>query len=308
MGAKWLYRAVGLAVALVLVGTPASAAAPGASPPQAAGKARISVQLNGAELALAESPRLRNGRVFVPLRGLFEHLGATVSYDSTSGTIRISRGPTVVALNPETGLVERNGEKLLTDVPAFVENERTFVPVRFVVEALGERVEWLSERQVVRVWSSHARGRRPLAEAGATQGAKPGEGGGDQAQAAPVARVPFSEEEFELLARVINAEAYGEPFEGQVAVGSVIINRVLDPNFPDTIKEVIFQPNQFKVVENGQVDRPVSETAYRAARSALYGSDPSGGALYFYNPATSQSDFFSRLTVTARIGDHVFAR
>ncbi len=114
-----------------------------------------------------------------------------------------------------------------------------------------------------------------------------------------------------LLAQLIHAEARGEPFIGQVAVGAVVLNRVLDPRFPRTIKDVIFQYwngiPQFEPVHNGQIYLPPDESALRAAYAAVSGWDPTNGALYFYNPKKSKSTFFNKfLTLVCRIGNHVF--
>ena len=115
-------------------------------------------------------------------------------------------------------------------------------------------------------------------------------------------------DELYLMARMISAEARGEPYVGQVAVGAVILNRVESPQFPNTIAEVLYQPGAFSALLDGQFDQPIADSAYRAARDALNGSDPSGGAVYYYNPVTSTSKWiFSRETITT-IGKHVFAK
>ncbi|ACL69550.1 cell wall hydrolase [Halothermothrix orenii] len=119
----------------------------------------------------------------------------------------------------------------------------------------------------------------------------------------------INRKELELLARAIHAEARGEPFIGQVAVGAVIINRVLSPHFPDTFYGVIYQPGQFTAVVDGQINLTPNRTAFRAAREALKGNDPTMGALYYYNPKTAENKWWfatRRLLVT--IGDHVFAK
>ena len=93
----------------------------------------------------------------------------------------------------------------------------------------------------------------------------------------------------DLLARGISAEARGEPYSGQVAVGAVILNRVEHPSFPNTIAGVVYQPGAFTCMVDGQFNEPVADSAYRAARDALNGADPSGGAIYYFNPATATS-------------------
>ena len=115
-----------------------------------------------------------------------------------------------------------------------------------------------------------------------------------------------TEANINLLARIISAEARGEPYAGQVAVGAVILNRIEHPSFPDTLAGVIYQDGAFTAIVDGQFDEPVSDSAYNAARDALNGWDPTGGCIYYYNPKkTSNAYMHSRPTVTV-IGDHRF--
>ena len=116
-------------------------------------------------------------------------------------------------------------------------------------------------------------------------------------------------DELYLLARLINGEAGGESFEGQVAVGAVIINRINSGKFPTTITGNVYQGMQFESVANGEIWRPLTTSSLKAAEAALSGWDPSGGALYFYNPAKIYSKYnwiWSRPIIN-RIGAHVFA-
>jgi N-acetylmuramoyl-L-alanine amidase len=109
-----------------------------------------------------------------------------------------------------------------------------------------------------------------------------------------------------LLAKVISAEARGEPYNGQVAVGAVILNRVNHPSFPNSIAGVVYEPGAFTCMVDGQIDQPVSDSAYRAAQDALNGVDPSGGAIYYFNPSTATSAWiWSRPLITV-IGNHRF--
>ncbi|HEY8552389.1 MAG TPA: cell wall hydrolase [Thermaerobacter sp.] len=120
-------------------------------------------------------------------------------------------------------------------------------------------------------------------------------------------------DELQLLARIVQIEAGGEPYEGKVAVAAVILNRVRSPRFPDSVRAVIYQPGQFPTAAERIPRTRPSPSALRAARDALAGRDPSNGALYFYNPAQQRcgeggGGFLCSLEVTARIGNHVFAR
>lgn len=121
-----------------------------------------------------------------------------------------------------------------------------------------------------------------------------------------VSRGGISRDDITLLARTVYSEARGEPYEGQVAVASVVLNRVKHPNFPNTIRGVIFEPLAFSAVADGQFWLTPNQTAYRAVDDALNGWDPSYGALYYWNPATSTSKWIWSRTITHRIGRHVF--
>lgn len=114
----------------------------------------------------------------------------------------------------------------------------------------------------------------------------------------------------QLLARAINGEARGEPYEGQVAVGAVILNRTKHPDFPKTIAGVIYQPGAFTAVDDGQINVPIDSgsTVVRAAQDALNGWDPTYGCIYYYNPATATSSWIWSRQVVVKIGKHNFAR
>lgn len=114
----------------------------------------------------------------------------------------------------------------------------------------------------------------------------------------------------QLMARAINGEARGEPYEGQVAVGAVIMNRVKDSNFPNTIAGVIYEAGAFTAVSDGQINVPIKEgsTVVKAARDAINGWDPTGGAIYYYNPDTATNKWiWSRQTIKV-IGKHKFCK
>lgn len=109
-----------------------------------------------------------------------------------------------------------------------------------------------------------------------------------------------------LLARLISAEARGEPYVGQVAVGAVVLNRVKHPSFPNSIPGVIYQSGAFSCIADGQFDKPVAESAYRAADDALNGWDPTGGAIYYFNPVTATSAWIWSRPLILTIGKHMF--
>lgn len=112
--------------------------------------------------------------------------------------------------------------------------------------------------------------------------------------------------DYYLLARIISAEARGEPYIGQVAVGAVVLNRVEHPSFPDTVSGVVYQPGAFTAITDGQINEAITESAYRAAKEALNGSDPTGGAIYYYNPSKTSNKWIRTRPVITKIGDHLF--
>lgn len=117
----------------------------------------------------------------------------------------------------------------------------------------------------------------------------------------------FSQEDMDLLATIIHAEARGEPLSGQIAVGAVVLNRLKSPEFPNNIRKIIYQSDQFTSVRDGQIDLQPNDTAYKAAKKAIEGEDPSQSSLYFYNPRKADSSWLFTLPVNTTIGNHVFA-
>lgn len=120
----------------------------------------------------------------------------------------------------------------------------------------------------------------------------------------------ISESDNQLLARAVNGEARGEPYEGQVAVAAVILNRVKHSSFPNTIAGVIYQPGAFTAVSDGQINVPIdtNSTVYKACKDALNGWDPSGGAIYYFNPNTATSSWIWSRPLIKVIGKHRFCK
>ena len=143
-------------------------------------------------------------------------------------------------------------------------------------------------------------GSETLAALGLPTGGGTGSGGGDGGSSGS------GDGDVDLLARLISAEARGEPYEGQVAVGAVVLNRVEHASFPNSISGVIYQSGAFSCLDDGQFDEPVAESAYRAAQDALNGWDPSSGAIYYFNPSTATSSWIWSRPVILTIGKHMF--
>lgn len=116
--------------------------------------------------------------------------------------------------------------------------------------------------------------------------------------------------DIQLMARAINGEARGEPYEGQVAVGAVILNRVKSSKFPNTIAGVIYQSGAFTAVSDGQINVPIEEgsTVYKAAKDAMNGWDPTGGCIYYFNPNTATNKWIWSRPQVKTIGKHIFCK
>ena len=126
----------------------------------------------------------------------------------------------------------------------------------------------------------------------------------------PSVRVYAQTSDLQLLARAVNGEARGEPYTGQVAVAAVILNRVNHSSFPNTVAGVIYQPGAFTAVSDGQINVPISSdsTVYKACRYAMNGWDPSGGAIYYFNPDTATNSWIWSRPLIVQIGKHRFCR
>lgn len=137
-----------------------------------------------------------------------------------------------------------------------------------------------------------------------------GGGGGGGATAGAPAVAPtthgFSASELKILERTVYGEARGEPYIGQVAVAAVVLNRIENPAFPNTISGVVFQPRAFTAVDDGQIWLEPDESAAKAVRDALNGWDPSDGALYYFNPVTATSRWIWTRPQIKQIGKHIF--
>ncbi|MGN1033079.1 MAG: cell wall hydrolase [Intestinibacter sp.] len=120
--------------------------------------------------------------------------------------------------------------------------------------------------------------------------------------------ININDDQLYLLSKLVAAEARGESYQGQVAVAAVVLNRVQDSRFPDSIEDVIYQKNAFSVVKNGCINVQPTEESYKAAKDALYGNDPTNDAIYFWNPDISTCSWINTLNPHLRIGNHVFAR
>jgi len=117
-----------------------------------------------------------------------------------------------------------------------------------------------------------------------------------------------SSNDINLIARAVNGEARGEPYEGQVAVAAVILNRVKSSSFPNSVSSVIYQNGAFDAVADGQINLAPNSSCVKAAKDAMNGWDPSGGAIYYYNPKTATNKWIRTRPIIRTIGKHVFCK
>ncbi|WP_270171754.1 spore cortex-lytic enzyme [Paenibacillus sp. SYP-B4298] len=131
-------------------------------------------------------------------------------------------------------------------------------------------------------------------------------GGGSSSDLAQSNRLGLSANDLKIMANAVYGEARGEPYEGQVAVAAVILNRVKSPSFPNSASGVIFQPGAFTAVADGQIWLEPNERARQAVQDAISGWDPSGGCLYYFNPVTATSKWIWTRPQVKTIGKHIF--
>lgn len=248
----------------------------------------IAITVNGQEVKQASDlAKVIDQAVYVPIRSIVESLGAQVDWIAEDNRVDVTNGEQHVRLWLGQDQAEVNGESISLDRAPFAEVGRTFVPLRFLSESLGLNVNWVQATRSVLIAA-------------------------DAALVAPQPVVSYTEDDKMWLARIIEAEAGGEPLEGKIAVGAVIINRVQSSLFPNTITDVIFEKSygfyQYTPVENKYIYKvkPSKET-YEAAERALLGEDPSEGALYFYNPKHTNSTWLKSRKTIKDIGAHRFA-
>lgn len=235
----------------------------------------VPVQVDGQELDIPG--QLESGVTYVPLRALLEQLGGwDVNWDSQQRAAVADSGRSRMTADPAANTVTVDGATLSGRV--YVENGVTYVPLRLTANLLGGSVEWDPYLQGAAMTSADA---------------------------------AYNAVDFYWLSRIISAESRGEPLEGQIAVGNVVLGRVESEDFPDTIPAVIFQQAdgivQFEPVENGTVYAAPTDQSVEAARRTLDGEKSLEGALFFYAPALSQGVWINEnRTYLKTIGCHRF--
>jgi len=282
-----------------------------------------------------ENTFIKDGRTYAPVRAFSTLLGAEVLWDGKQRKVTLLKDHNKLEFVIGEKVVYYNGKKLFMDTPSIIENDWSYLPLRFTAEALYHDVNWDGVNQTIYLKEKPTY----IAQDGDTLTKISEEFGiniddlkewnqlveeelqakqkiylepvhfTSVAELSTQAVVAYQEEEIDWLAKIIYAEAQDEPYEGLVAVGAVVINRVQSPWYPNTIYDVIFQPYQFTPATTGKIYKVVpDELSYQAAYEALMGSDPVDGALYFYNPKIAKSTFFQKRGFVRQIGNHRFVK
>lgn len=242
---------------------------------------KIDIQVNQTILKVDESPYIENGRTLVPLRNVAEALKGEVNWDGEQQKITIQKENLIIEMQISSNTVRVNDQSIKLDTAPSITRGRTFVPVRFVAEAFEYDVNWDPKNQLVRIIDSN---QHPM---------------------------HHTDEDLYWLSRIIEAEATGETYEGKLAVGNVILNRIKSKDFPHSIKEVIFDKSygkfQFTPVSNGRIYNIPSQDSKQAALDVLQGKNNIGEALFFLNPSTATSSWIQQNRMFIKlIGRHAF--
>lgn len=188
---------------------------------------------------------------------------------------------------------------------------KTLTAVKRFQGEFGMKVDGIvGPKTKLKLWEATKNWKPTAAETGSNnQGSgNTATGSADQkpANLTPSNNLGYSEQDINLMANAVNGEARGEPYIGQVAVAAVILNRVKSASFPNTISGVIFQPGAFTAVADGQIWLTPNESSKKAVKDALNGWDPTGGCIYYFNPATATSKWIWTRTQVKNIGKHIF--
>lgn len=240
----------------------------------------VQLTLDGELLNAGEVP-IYDDTTYAPLRAVVQSLcpQAQISWENGQAIVRWEEQ--ALTVRPGDQFLLYNGTAISLGLPVRLENGRTLVPIRPLCKLFGVHVAWHSDTQVVSLHTGKV--------------------------------AAYSEEDLYWLSRIISAESQGEPWEGKLAVGNVVLNRVASPDFPDTIYDVIFDDRwggQFEPVRNGTVYLEPTEESIRAAIVCLNGGEnPVGDSLYFLAPAlTSNHWTMENRDYVTTIGAHWFYR
>ncbi len=231
----------------------------------------VDIKQNGEYVESDIKGMIIENRVFVPVRYAAIALGIeNIVWEEEDKEITLSDGENTLILFAGYTTAYINGKEIFTDTPPVIIDSRTYVPVRFLAGIFGSDVEWEEDMYAVNIENSLTLDENEK-------------------------NLEYDDNDIYWLARIIEAESKGEPMEGKIAVGNVIINRRESPDFPDSIYEVIFEKNgskyQFTPVKNNTIYNTPSKDSLIAAKQALNDTRLAGDALFFLNPRTTKSSW-----------------
>ena len=277
----------------------------------------IKLKVNGKYLTPDAPPFITNSSTYVPIRFISEALNIdNIKWDASSKSVTIKDKNTTVVLFVNKNYAYINNEYTQLTNNALISNSRTFVPIRFIAECFNTKVNWDKSSQTVIISSTSSNNNTTSGSSnstidsttsgnnnssnnssGTTSSSNSNSGGATSSGNNNSMTPSDYNDAVYWLARIVEAEAGGEPFKGKVAVGEVILNRVESDEFPNTIWGVIFDDKfgiQFEPVANGTIYNTPSSESIKAAKTALNGSNYIGNCLYFLNPTIAQSNWITK--------------
>lgn len=289
------------------------------------------VVLDNNSIELSSPLHMVNGRLFMPVSMVARALSASVAWDAAAQEAVITtKSADTVILGDGVPTVYFNDQRYVLEAVPYLVDGRLYVPVRYVAEFLHAEFAWDSENRTLTLSSvplEEVSEENTLADIAARHGLsqaqvvkRNGFSSRDSIKNGMKLAViipsvlenkakPFTEAEYQLLAKLVQVESGYESYEGQLAVANVILNRVAHSSFPNTIRDVIYSGKQFPPAHNGLLDRSTpNKSVLKATKDALNGKNNVEGAIYFFNPKYSSGSFWNSLTVVATIGNHRFAK
>ncbi|GLX66527.1 cell wall hydrolase [Paenibacillus glycanilyticus] len=296
-----------------------------------AAEAGATVRVNGENAKVSDSIITQKNRMYVPAARIATMLGAEISWDSNNEELTIDTAYNdEVVFGNDVPVVYFNDTRYRMESAPFMEDGRMYVPLRQLADVLHADLSWdndsntakLTEvdRAVVTDEFDLADISKEYGISAATLLKRNGLSSKDQVKPGAKLKVvipsfldnpaaSFTQNDLTLLAKISQVEAGRESYEGQLAIANVILNRVKDSRFPDSIHDVIYSGRQFPPAHNGLLDKSKpNASAMRAAKDALNGKNNVYDAVYFFNPNVTQGSFWNNLEVVAKIGGHNFAR
>ncbi|MFC4598417.1 cell wall hydrolase [Cohnella hongkongensis] len=297
----------------------------------AAGEDEIKIKVNGKAVQLTEPAQLLGGRLFLPIASLTGLLNAKAEWDQENEAVTIHTAyKDKIVLANGVPVVYFNDSRYVMEVAPYVADGRIYIPVRYVAELLHAKIQWDPDALLAEIESvepavvAEDYGLKEIAEEhGVSRAALLKRNGLEQADEVEVGTKlqvvvpsvfeneakPYTEEDYRLLAKLVQVEVGYETYEAHLAVANVVLNRVADPRFPNTIRDVIYSGKQFPPAHNGLLDKSKpNATVLRAAKDALNGKNNVKDAVYFYNPRVTKGPFWSGLETVETIGSHRYAK